>query len=156
MQARAFPTGSWVREGLIAGLVSAVSIGVYSLVTTVYVFHVATISTFFRYIASAALGKAAYVAPEAVPLGVALHVLVSVGWCLGYAYLAAQTPQIRARPLVSGIAFGIFVMIAMQLGEVLSNIYTLPNSFTLLNQFIGHVVFFGIPVAYIVARFETK
>lgn len=154
MQASALPTGTWIREGLIAGLASAVSIGAYLLVTAVYVFHAATISTFFRYVASAALGKVAYTAPEAVPLGVALHVLISIGWCLGYAYLAARTPQIRSRPLVSGIAFGIFVMIAMQLGEVLTNIYTLPNSFTLLNAFIGHVVFFGIPVAYIVARFE--
>jgi putative Mn2+ efflux pump MntP len=60
-----------------------------------------------------------------------------------------------ARPLISGVAFGIFVMISMQLGEVLTNIYALPNSYTLLNAFIAHVFFFGIPVAYIVTRFET-
>lgn len=155
MQARAVPGRRWLRDGLVAGLASALSIGAYSISTVVFVFHAATLATYFRYIASAALGKSAYTAPEAVPLGVALHVLISVGWCLGYAYLAARTPQIRARPLISGITFGVFVMIAMQLGEVLANIYELPNSFTLLSQFIGHVVFFGIPVAYIVARFET-
>jgi uncharacterized membrane protein (DUF485 family) len=90
-----------------------------------------------------------------VAIGIALHVLISVAWSLGYAYLAAQTPQMLARPLISGVAFGIFVMISMQLGEVLTNIYALPNSYTLLNAFIAHVFFFGIPVAYIVTRFET-
>jgi hypothetical protein len=154
MEERAVVPGAFIRGGIVAGLAGAVSLGAYLLLTVVYVFHAATPATFFRYIASAALGKAAYAAPGAVALGIAIHVFIAVGWTLGYAYVAAQNPQVRLRPLISGSVFGIFVMIAMQLGEVLANIYALPDSFTLLNQFVAHVVFFGIPIAYIVRRFE--
>ncbi len=154
MQERTAPAGRWLRGGIVAGLTGAILIDAYLIVTVVYLFHAATLETFYRYVASAALGKAAYTAPAAVLLGIALHVLISLAWSLGYAYLAARTPQIRARPLLSGVSFGIFVMISMQLGEVLTNIYLLPNSFTLLNAFVAHVFFFGLPVAYIVKRLE--
>ena len=155
MQERALPATGPLRAGIVAGLAGAVLIDAYLIVTVVYLTHAATLEMFYRYVASAALGKAAYTLPQAVGIGIALHVLISVAWSLGYAYLAAQTPQVRARPLISGVSFGIFVMIAMQLGEVLTNIYALPNSYSLLNAFIAHVFFFGIPVAYIVTRFET-
>ena len=155
MQERVIPARQTVRGGIVAGIVGAILIDAYLIVTVVYLFHAATLETFYRYVASAALGKAAYTSPQAVGLGIALHVLISVGWSFGYAYLAARTPQVLARPLLSGISFGIFVMISMQLGEVLTNIYALPNSFSLLNAFVAHVFFFGIPVAYIVTHFET-
>ncbi len=112
--------------------------------------HAASPDAFFRYVASAALGKAAYALPGAGVLGVAIHGAVSVGWGVGYAYVEARTPQVRARPLTSGIVFGIVVMLAMQLVEVAANVYRLPNSLTLLNQFVAHVAFFGLPVAFIV------
>jgi uncharacterized membrane protein (DUF485 family) len=155
MRERALSANGPLRAGIYAGLAGAVLIDAYLIVTVVVLTHAATLDAFYRYVASAALGKAAYTLPQAVAIGIALHVLISVAWSLGYAYLAAQTPQMLARPLISGVAFGIFVMISMQLGEVLTNIYALPNSYTLLNAFIAHVFFFGIPVAYIVTRFET-
>jgi len=41
------------------------------------------------------------------------------------------------------------VMLAMQLVEVAANIYTLPDTFGLANALVAHIVFFGIPVAYV-------
>jgi len=156
MQERLRPAADMLRRGSVAGFAGAMLIAAYSIATIVFGLHAATTGTFFRYIASAALGKAAYTAPGADLLGAAVHVAVGLGWGIGYAYVAARTPQVRARPLTSGIVFGILVMLAMQLVEVAANIYTLPNSLTLLNEFIAHTVFFGIPIAYIVSALERK
>ena len=89
-----------------------------------------------------------------VALGAMLHVLVSLGWGLGYATVAARTPQVRAHPAVSGFVFGIVVLIAMQIVEVAANVFHAPDTATLLNGFVAHVAFFGLPVAYVVNRLE--
>jgi hypothetical protein len=156
MQQGTLPAAEVTRRGLAAGFAGAVLIDVYLIATLVFAFHAVTLGAFYRYVASAALGKAAYTLPGADVLGIAMHFAVSLGWGVGYAYVAARTPQVRSHPVTSGIVFGIVVMIAMQLVEVAANIYTLPDSLSLLNSFIAHVVFFGLPVAYVVKRFETS
>ncbi|GAC1444832.1 MAG: hypothetical protein PVSMB8_08560 [Vulcanimicrobiaceae bacterium] len=138
--------------GAIAGFVGAVLIDLYLLITLVAVARVATVAGFYQYVASGALGKTAYANPNAVLLGVVLHVAVGIAWAIGYAYVAARTPQVRERPAISGAVFGILVMIAMQLIEVYANIYVLPNSALFFNGIVAHVVFYGWPVAYLVRR----
>jgi hypothetical protein len=140
-----------VVPGLIAGLVGAATIDVYLLGVFVAATHLFTLGGFFSFIATGAIGKGAYAEPESAWLGLAIHVAVSLAWGVGYAYAASRAPQLNARPITSGIVFGVVVMIAMQLVEVAANIYTLPNTFALLNQFVAHTLFFGIPVAWIVA-----
>jgi hypothetical protein len=137
--------------GLIAGLVGAAAIDVYLLLVFVAVAHIFTVGGFFAFIASGAIGKSAYAESGSGWLGLAIHVAVSLAWGLGYANAAARAPQLNARPITSGIVFGIVVMIAMQLVEVAANIYTLPNTFVLVNEFVAHTLFFGIPIAWIVA-----
>ena len=146
---------SVVVSGLVAGAVGAVTVDAYLLVVLVGVSHAVTVEGFYRFVASGALGKAAYTDPNAVWLGVGVHALVSLAWGVGYAYAAARAPQLDARPITSGIVFGIVVMIAMQLVEVAANIYTLPTTFALLNSFVAHTLFFGIPVAW-VARLRSN
>jgi len=152
MQQRALPVCAILTAGAAAGVVGAITIDAYLLATVVGAFHATTPGGFYRYVASGALGRAAYVDPNAVWLGVLFHTLISIGWGTGYAYAAAVTVQIRTRPLTSGIVFGIGVMIMMQFMEVAANIYQLPNSFSLGNLFIAHVAFFGLPIAYTVDR----
>lgn len=152
MQQRTLSLPAVVGPGVVAGLVGAVAIDAYLLLTVVLATHSETATAFYRFVASSVIGRAAYESPSAVPLGIAVHVIVSVMWAVGYAYVAARTPQVRDRWTVSGIAFGCVVMIAMQLVEVAANIYHLPDAFELFNQFVAHVAFFGIPVAYVVSR----
>jgi hypothetical protein len=140
-----------VVPGLIAGIVGAVTIDLYLLGVFVLATHVFTLDGFFQFIASGAVGKSAYAEPEDGWLGLGIHVAVSIAWGVGYAYAASRAPQLHARPTTSGIVFGIVVMIAMQLVEVAANIYVLPNTFALLNQFVAHTLFFGVPIAWIVA-----
>ncbi len=136
--------------GAFAGLAGATLIDLYLILTLVVAAHLATVPSFYQYVASGALGKAAYTTAAAVPLGVAVHFAVGLAWGIGYAYVAARTPQVRERPLLSGTVFGLLVMIAMQFVEVAANIYALPNTLLFLNGVVAHVVFFGVPVAYIV------
>lgn len=136
--------------GAIAGLAGAVLIDIYLLVTLVAVGHLTTVAGFYQFVASGALGKAAYGNPNATLLGIAVHFAVGIGWGIGYAYIAARTPQLRSQPAISGVVFGLLVMLAMQFVEVAANIYVLPNTVLFFNGVIAHVVFFGLPVAYIV------
>ena len=152
MQDRISPFPAIAIPGAIAGLVGAVLIDAYLLLTLVVAGHVATVAGFYEYVASGALGKAAYATPGAVALGIAVHFVVAIAWGVGYAYVAARTPQVLARPFLSGTVFGILVMVAMQFVEVAANIYVLPNTVLFFNGIIAHVVFFGFPVAYIVGR----
>jgi len=150
---RAMPLDRILR-GVIAGLAGGILIDLFLLIVLVGLLHATSVSGFYAFVASAALGKQAYLVPAAVPLGIALHVAISVGWGIGYAYLAATTPQVRARPLLSGSVFGIVVMLAMQLVEVAANVYRLPTFASQAVSAVAHVLFFGIPVAYVVRRLE--
>lgn len=152
MQTRISPFPAIAIPGAIAGFVGAVLIDVYLLLTLVVAGHLTTVSGFYQYVASGALGKAAYANPSAVALGIAVHFVVAIAWGIGYAYVAARTPQVLERPLLSGTVFGILVMVSMQFVEVAANIYVLPNSILFFNGIIAHVVFFGVPIAYIVGR----
>jgi hypothetical protein len=150
MQQRTLPLPAVLAPGLIAGLTGAVTMDAYLIVVLVFGTHAVTLTGFYQYIASGAIGTAAYEGTSGAALGAALHLAIGAAWGVGYAYAAARTPQVLARPLISGIAFGFVVMLAMQLVEVAANIYRLPDTFALANGFIAHTVFFGIPIAYIV------
>ncbi|GAC1301278.1 MAG: hypothetical protein NVSMB19_09200 [Vulcanimicrobiaceae bacterium] len=150
MQQRTLSLGALALPGAIAGLAGAILIDIYLVVTLVLVAHVASITSFYQYVASGALGPAAYANPANAYLGFAVHLAVGIAWGIGYAYVAARTPQVRDRPLLSGTVFGLVVMIAMQLVEVAGRIYVLPDAPAFANGAVAHVVFYGIPVAAIV------
>lgn len=156
MQQRTTSLGDLLVPGAIAGFAGAILIDIYLVVTLVFIAHVATITSFYQFVASAALGPAAYANAGAAYLGVAVHFAVGIGWGIGYAYVAAGTPWVRERPIVSGAVFGLVVMVAMQLVEVVGKIYVLPNSGAFLNAVIAHTLFYGIPVAALVkARLQA-
>lgn len=150
MQKRSESLRESVVPGAIAGVAGAILIDIYLIVTLVLILHVGTITSFYQTVASGALGPAAYANLSAVPLGIAIALVAAIGWAIGYAYVAATTPWVRDRPLISGAVFGIVVMIAMQLVEVIGKIYVLPNSVQFLDAAVGFAVFYGIPVAAIV------
>ncbi len=140
------------RAGVLGGLAGAIAIDAYMLVIFVFLSHTTTLTAFYQYVASGAIGKTAYTSPSFAWLGLALHVSVSLGWGAGFAYIATRTPQVLARPLVSGIVFGLIVMLSMALIEFAAAIWAFPTLATFENGVIAHTLFFGIPVAFVVAR----
>jgi hypothetical protein len=152
MQQRSLPLPSVLGPGIAAGLAGAVAIAAYAIVVFVLGTHSMSLTSFYQYVASGAIGQAAYAGTSGAIIGVVLHLAIGMLWGAGYAYAAARTPQILARPLVSGIVFGLVVMVAMQIVEVAANIYThLPSTFELVNALVAHIAFFGLPIAYIVS-----
>ncbi|GAC1311799.1 MAG: hypothetical protein NVS2B3_05610 [Vulcanimicrobiaceae bacterium] len=150
MQERTQAAGIYAIPGAIAGLAGAILIDTYLLVTLAFVAHVTTVTRFYQYVASGAIGPAAYASAGAAYLGFAIHLAVGIAWGIGYAFLAARTREIRDRPLISGAVFGLVVMISMQLVEVIGKIYTLPDTPSFANYAVAHVAFYGIPVAMLV------
>ncbi|MBD5634152.1 MAG: hypothetical protein IAI49_06700 [Candidatus Eremiobacteraeota bacterium] len=152
MESRILGVRAPIVPGLIAGAAGAVLIDVYLLLVIVVIARAATVVGFYQFVASSAIGRDAYAQPGFAWFGLALHVLASLAWGLGYAFVAARPPQVRSRPITSGIVFGIVVMLSMQLVEVAANIYELPTTFSLVNSLVAHTLFFGIPVAYVVSK----
>ena len=152
MRAATVSLSGVARAGVLGGLIGAVTIDAYLLSVYVYVAHAYTPTRFFQYVASGAIGKSAYGDPSFAWLGLALHVGVSAGWGIGFAYVAARTPQVRARPFTSGIVFGGVVMLAMWLIEFAAAIWQFPTVATFEHALVAHTLFFGLPVSYAVSR----
>lgn len=140
------------RAGILAGLLGAVSIDAYLLTIYVAVSHSLTVAQFYQYVASGAVGKAASASEAFVGLGVAVHLTVSLGWGIGFAYLAARTPQLLTRPLVSGLVYGLVVLMSMWLVEFAAGIWHFPTIASVEQDVVAHCLFYGLPVAYVVSR----
>jgi predicted lipid-binding transport protein (Tim44 family) len=138
--------------GLIAGLLGGVLIDVYLILTVVVVRHAIDLTTFFQVVASGLLGEAAFTDPASVWVGVAIHLVVSLAWGVGYAYVAAGAPQVLARPLASGIVFGLIVYVAMGALAGAAGAFRALTPLALLNAAVAHTLFFGIPIAFYVSR----
>jgi hypothetical protein len=152
MRQATLSTPTIARAGLLGGLAGAVLIDAYLLLIYVVLGHASTLTAFYQYVASGAVGKAAYADPSYAWLGLALHLAVSLTWGVGFAYVGARTPQVLARPLVSGLVFGIVVLIAMWLIEFAAAIWIFPSASIVEHALVSHLIFFGLPVAYVVSR----
>jgi hypothetical protein len=150
-----FPRRRSIVAGLVAGLVGAILIQASSVLLTYATTHAATafdLVPLFQFDASVLVGKVAFTSASYAPLGALLHLFVSIGWGIGYAYMAERQPQLVTLPIRSGLAFGLVVYFAMQLVLVAGNLFTQPTPADFGFALITHLLFFGIPVALIVAR----
>jgi hypothetical protein len=147
-----------IAGAVIAGAVAGVTILACIALFDLFLLPVPgfTLAGLFQFDASALVGKAAYASGAYVALGVVLHFLVAIGWAAGYAWAGERQRQLTTRPLVSGTVFGIIVYFAMQFMLFAANVYHNPTPLEFDVGLIAHVVFFGIPVALINARFHRQ
>lgn len=111
-------------------------------------------------VASGLLGADAYQGGLPIAaLGLALHFFISFV-AAGVFYLAARClPVLLQRPAVSGLLYGAGVFIVMNYAVIpLSAIGRFPNMEPLLyaNAAFANIVFFGLPLAMVVARFAPR
>jgi hypothetical protein len=148
------PSRRMIAAGFVAGLVGAMTL--FAFVVARFAVEgqseATQIPLLFEFTAAAAVGKAVIGNAAYVPLGVVLHVLVSIGWALGYAYAAQHELQLVRRPVISGLGFGLVVYFAMQLVLVQANLFEAPTPASVGLGLLGHCVFFGLPLALVVAR----
>jgi hypothetical protein len=143
-------------QALVAGIAGAILIDLYLWATTLLPRH-AGIDVMWRFIASTVLGKSALADPGSAPIGACIHLIVSLGWAGGYAYIAQAHPATTKRWLVAGIVYGLVVYTIMQVILLADNNFTYPptpNAF--INALVAHAVFFGLPVAYIVHVMQRR
>uniref|UniRef100_E6Q842 Uncharacterized protein n=1 Tax=mine drainage metagenome TaxID=410659 RepID=E6Q842_9ZZZZ len=138
-------------RGILAGIVGAILIDGFLYVTQVRP-QGGTMLQLWSFVAMAAMGKGVLANPLAPLYGAIVHLLVSLAWGVAFAWIAASQPYIAKRWLPSGLAYGIVVYLAMDVvmlaAGVLQNPKT-PND--LIFQLLAHMVFFGLPIAWIVA-----
>jgi|HubBroStandDraft_2_1064218.scaffolds.fasta_scaffold25697_2 uncharacterized membrane protein YagU involved in acid resistance len=138
---------------LLAGALGCVLIDLYLIVTIPWLLH-ATPIQISQWDASNALGVAAFNGgmPAAL-LGFAMHLCVSVIWAAIFVAVALRFRWVLAHPVVSGITFGLVVMVVMRylivpLGHAHQPAGT---AVQLVNQILAHVAAFGVPVALVVS-----
>jgi hypothetical protein len=155
---RAFPHQRTIAGALIAGAVAGVAIlaGFAAFNLILLPIPGFTLGGLFQFDASALVGRVAYTSGAYVTLGAVLHFLVAIGWATGYAWATERQHQLLTRPLISGTVFGVIVYFAMQFMLFAANVYHNPSPLEFDVGIIAHTVFYGIPVAFIIARFSRS
>jgi uncharacterized membrane protein YagU involved in acid resistance len=144
-----------VRQAIAAGIAGGILIDLYLWITTILPSH-GSLAAMYQWVASAAIGPVALSNASYAWVGVVVHFIVSIGWAGGYAYLAQTQRYMNARWYISGFFYGIVVMIFMTLLLLGAHAFVFPatpNDF--LNQVLAHCIFFGMPVAFVVARLSN-
>jgi hypothetical protein len=145
------------RPGILAGLLAALLIDAYRLGVDAFAHGTEVVEHHYRHVAAAVIGAGAFALPGAAYLGVAIHVVVSVAWAVGFASVALQAPQVVRRPILSGAVFGVVVYITMQLIEYFAGTAHPVTPAGIFAQLVAHTIFFGIPLALVVdARLRAR
>ncbi len=139
------------KQALLAGTAGAIGFGLYQWVTTVLPSHESMVAM-WQWVASGAIGAVALSNPAFAWLGVLVHLFVSVAWAGGYAYLASTQLFINQRWPISGVFYGLMVYVFMQLLMLGAHLLAIPTPLEALNSVIAYCVFFGLPVAFVVAK----
>jgi hypothetical protein len=140
---------------LLAGVMGAVLIDLYLVITEGYIFHTANALVISQWDASNLLGPAAFRGGVGAALiGFLLHLTVSLIWAAIIALAAVRVRFIAQHPIVTGIAFGMIVRLVMAYVIVPLGRAQMPHANVphLVNLYIAHTLAFGIPVAWIAAH----
>lgn len=137
----------------IAGAVVAGIIGAFFIHAFFFAVGLARFPATYNWIASGVVGRAAYTGHWEW-LGVLLHLAISIVIATLYVYVAQVTGLI-GRPLLGGTLLGIATNGVMDL-IVYARLGTpLPTTWhDIAIPLVAHVVFFGVPIALYLARYE--
>jgi hypothetical protein len=137
-----------IYDGIVAGLTAGAIVDCVLLATGMLKWP-----TSYNFIASALVGKVAFTSSAYVPLGIALHFVISGGWGAIFGLAAQRYRQLVAHPTTSGLVFGLIVLIVMQLLLVVAGMWQAPQSAgQVIMQLVAHTAFFGLPIAWYVNR----
>jgi len=139
-----------VKRAVTAGIAGGIILDLYLWLTTVVPAHQSA-GAALQYVASTVFGNVAFTSGSYAGAGIAISLLASIGWAAGYAYFTNTQPATNRHWLAAGAAYGVIVYILMQLLLLGSGRFLPPATPTaLVNAVVAYVVFFGIPVAYVV------
>jgi len=142
-------------RAIVAGICGCIALDLFLWIGTVVPAR-SSMPRMWQYVASVLVGPTAFTSPSYAALGAATQLAISIGWAGGYAYFAATRPATNRHWLVAGASYGIVVYALMQLILLAGGHFQgppTPNAFVI--AVVAHVVFFGIPVAYVVHRLQA-
>lgn len=139
-----------VKRAVPAGIAGGILLNLYLWLTTVVPAH-RSVTAALQYVASTVFGSLAFTSGSYAVAGLAIFFLVCIGWAGGYAYFTNAQPATNRHWIVAGAAYGLVVYVLTQLLLLGSGRLVPPaNPTALVNAVAAYVVFFGIPVAYVV------
>ncbi len=144
--------GRIVMQAVVAGIAGVVVLDVYLYATSVVPEH-STLVHMWQVVASAAIGPVALTSSAYAWLGALVDLIIGMAWAGGYAYFAQMQSFVNTRWVISGLMYGVVVYVFMQALLLGAHAFVWPSSpaqFT--NQILARMLFFGVPVAYTVAR----
>ncbi len=131
---------------LLAGVVGGVVVDAFLIAI-----HAAPFPGIYQFIASTVVGPAAYTSSSYIALGLLMHFAISIVFAAAYAFAAERKAALVEQPILWGAIFGVAVMIVMQIVTGLAHASKPPTVTSIVLGLVSHVVFFGIPVAWIIA-----
>lgn len=142
---------------LIAGLIVGTLDGL-AAITSSYIQREVTPDRVFRFVASGVFGKDAFEGgtPMAL-LGLLFHFIVATGWTALFFLAYPKIKFLSWNKYIIGIAYGIFVLFAMNTVVVpLSNVPN-PSPGTIhLPQLFIHMFIVGLPISLLASRYYTR
>jgi hypothetical protein len=143
----------YARAAVVAGISGNIAISVYLAITLPLFFHTKP-ELLFQWDASNIVGNSAYAGGiGSALLGFLFDCIVSICWAAIFAAVYETFAPVRRMPVLSGLLFGLIVMAVMlelvvPLGHARQASQAAP---ALINTAIAHTVFFGLPVALVIA-----
>lgn len=144
------PRQAWrlVYDAIVAGVIAGIVTDAFLFATRASPFPTA-----YNFVASTLVGNVAYTSSAYLALGVLMHFVISAGWGALYGVAAQRFRQLLAHPLISGLVFGLIVLVGMQLILVAAGAWKAPASvMSFVNTLLSHTVFFAMPIAWYVSR----
>ena len=143
------------RTAVISGLCGAILLDLYLVITEPLVVRRVTPLLVMQWDASNLLGMAAYRGGWATAAaGTLLHVCVSIVWGGVFVLAALRIRWLTDHALTAGVILGIVAMALMRgiihIGHAI--VRPFPSFWLFLYILVGHVVFFGIPVALVATK----
>jgi hypothetical protein len=144
--------GRIVVQAIAAGIVGVVLLDAYLYATAIVPEH-SSLVQMWQWVASVAIGPAALTSTSYVWVGVVVDLIVAIGWAGGYAYFAQIQSFVNTQWLISGLMYGLIVYFFMQALLLGAHAFVWPPSpGQFVNQIFARMLFFGVPVAFTVAR----
>lgn len=146
---------SILKTALLAGVTGALLIALYLWVTEALLMHKVSALVLFQWDASNLLGASAFQAGVGAALfGCLVHLIVSLIWGAIFTLATLQYRFLARNVLLWGTVFGVIVRLVMAHIIVPLGHATMPpaHGVYLANLYVAHIVFFGIPVVWVVSR----